>query len=106
MVSVVFYNTTGLKRPEFRTDFNRLMSVAADYNYYTKPEHIDDVGTQILKEYFPQGGMETRDLNAVEVIFFLLALVCSERIRISRIYLRKYFIPNATFLGKNNHLLV
>lgn len=68
MVFAALYNSTGLKYLEFLTDFKRLMSVVTDYNYYTIPENIDDIGTQIQNKYFPQEQMT--DMNSVKVIFY------------------------------------
>lgn len=66
----VLQDAEGLMHPEFRKNFNYMMSIAAEYNYYTKPEYIDEIGTRIMKKYLPQGGIE--DMDTVEVIFLLI----------------------------------
>jgi len=67
-VSAAMYNNTSLIHPELHTDFNRLISIMMNYNYYTEPENIDEIGEKALKKYFPSGGIDDHThINAVKV---------------------------------------
>ncbi|XP_060878026.1 esterase FE4-like [Metopolophium dirhodum] len=62
------YNNTSLIHPELRTDFNRLISIMMNYNYYTEPENIDEIGEKVVKKYFPSGGIDDHShINAVKM---------------------------------------
>lgn len=62
------YNNTSLIHPEFETDFNRLISIMLSYNYYTKPEYIDEIGEKVFKKYFPSGSIDDHThINAVNM---------------------------------------
>ncbi|KAL4097005.1 hypothetical protein QTP88_021850 [Uroleucon formosanum] len=62
------YNNTALIHPELRTDFNRLISIMMNYNYYTESGNIDEIGEKVLKKYFPSGGMvDHTHINAVKM---------------------------------------
>lgn len=46
------------------------MSLILQFNYYTKPEYINEIGTQLLEKYFPSGEInDDSHINAVKVIF-------------------------------------
>lgn len=50
------------------TDFNRLISILLMYKHVSLPEHIDEIGDQIMKKYFPSGRLDDHShLNAVDV---------------------------------------
>jgi len=39
-----------------------------NYNYYTKPENIDEIGEKVVNKYFPSGGIDDHShINAVKV---------------------------------------
>lgn len=39
-----------------------------NYNYYTKPEYIDEIGEKVFKKYFPSGSIDDHThINAVNV---------------------------------------
>jgi len=68
LIVASLYNNTSLIYPEFQTDFNRLMAIIVNYNYYTKPEYIDEIGEKVLKKYFPSGGIDDHThINAVNM---------------------------------------
>lgn len=70
MIFPALYNNAGLMYPEFDESFSYIMSLVAEYNYYTEPKYIDEVGARIRKKYLSHGGIE--DLDVVEVIFLLI----------------------------------
>lgn len=38
------------------------------YNYYTKPEYIDEIGEKVFKKYFPSGSIDDHThINAIKV---------------------------------------
>lgn len=40
------------------------------YNYYTKPEHIDEIGEKVVKMYFPSGEVDDNShMEAVKVVY-------------------------------------
>lgn len=67
--TTVLYNETSLIHSEFKSDFNYLFSVVAGYNYYAKPERIDEIGEKVLKKYFPSGEIvDNTQVEASKVI--------------------------------------
>lgn len=68
-VSADLYNETSLEHAEFRTYFNRLFSIMASYNLYTRPELVDGIGEKLLTKYFQSGDInDNTHSNAVDVI--------------------------------------
>lgn len=51
--------------------FNRLFSIISNYNYDTKPEHIDEIGNTVLKKYFPSGEIDD-DLVTIKVVIYII----------------------------------
>lgn len=70
------YNGTSLVLTEFIPNFNRLMAVVSDYNFFTRPEHIDEIGEKLLKKYFPAERIgDHTHLNAVKVTYFIILCI-------------------------------
>lgn len=63
---LALFNDTSLKHPEMLTDFNRLVASILTYKHLSLPEHLNDIGDQIRKEYFPSGKIDDHS-NAVDV---------------------------------------
>lgn len=75
------YNSTSIVRTDFRTHFNRLLSIMLFYNQYTRLENMNEIGERVLKEYFPSGSLDDNThSNAVNVICYIK-------------YLIKYYVP-------------
>lgn len=54
--------------PEFRTDFNRLLSLILQYGHYTRPDDVDKIGEWVSDKYFPSGGLDENSYpNVVDV---------------------------------------
>ncbi|VVC41623.1 Hypothetical protein CINCED_3A016801 [Cinara cedri] len=50
------YNDTSLLYPEFRTNFNHLMSIIMAYRNFTL--NLNEIGRRIFEKYYPSGRME------------------------------------------------
>lgn len=55
-VSPDLYDDTSLRYPEFRTDFNRLISIVLSYQHYASD--VDEIGARVLREYYPSGKID------------------------------------------------
>lgn len=66
------------------------MPNATDRNYYTTPEHIDEIGTLILKKYFPRGGTEITNLNVVKRNLFTRTSVSNVHEQVELIHVNFY----------------
>lgn len=51
------YNCTAMVRPEFRTDFYRLVSLILQYNQYMRLDDTVEIGGRIFQQYFSSGNV-------------------------------------------------